>query len=40
MIPMDGAVRGVAKANTDLKGICRSTIARIMHIREFPAALK
>lgn len=40
MIPIDGATRGVAKANTGLKGICRSTIARIMHIREFPAALK
>lgn len=40
MIPIDGAVRSVAKANTGLKGICRSTIARILHIKEFPAAFK
>lgn len=40
MIPIDAAVRGVSKANSGLKGICRSTIARILHIREFPAALK
>ena len=40
MIPIDTAVRGVSKANSGLKGICRSTIARILHIREFPAALK
>jgi CRP-like cAMP-binding protein len=37
---IDAAVRGVSKANSGLKGICRSTIARILHIREFPAALK
>jgi CRP-like cAMP-binding protein len=40
MIPIDAAVRGISKANTGLKGICRTTIARILHIREFPAALK
>lgn len=40
MIPMDGALRSVAKTNTGLKGIFRCTIARIMHIDLFPAALK
>jgi hypothetical protein len=30
----------VAKANTGLKGICRSTVARILHVTEFPATFK
>ena len=40
MIPIEGAMRSVAKANTGLKGICRSTVARILHVTEFPATFK